>query len=340
MTAAAREVASEWCLKMAEGPLSPEEQVHLDHWLETDPENRAVFGRMAAVWLATPDTADLPEMIAVRADALESMRATNERRWSRKHIARRFWPVPALAVAVAAIMMAGFFLMMNRAESFRTGVGERQVVRLDDGSRLSLDAATKVDVAYSGDARTLHLLAGRAKFDVVHDPARPFSVTAGNRTVIATGTAFSVELVRGEMRVILYQGHVRVVTTGEDKAHPILLAGSSDNLVSADQALTPGKILIAALDRPVATVQITDPQRSLGWEAGQLNFTDDPLSTVVERINRYSNIPIVVEGAAASLPVSGTFNAGDTASFVDGVKAIYPLRIERRGGAIILLSEK
>jgi transmembrane sensor len=217
------------------------------------------------------------------------------------------------------------------------------MVTLEDGSRVSLDAATRVTVEYTRSARKLHLLAGRAKFDVAKNADRPFTVTAGDRTVVATGTAFSVELFAHEVRVILYEGHVRVLAgaTLGNSAVPVELASvaRSRRAISADQALKPGTVLITPLDKPVATVQPTEAQPSLSWQGGQLVFTDDPLAVAVERIDRYADNPIIVEGAAAQLPISGAFNAGDSAGFIDGVSALYPLKTTRRGDALVLTLE-
>ncbi|WP_163071616.1 FecR domain-containing protein, partial [Acinetobacter baumannii] len=77
------------------------------------------------------------------------------------------------------------------------------------------------------ERRALRLLAGRARFEVAKDPRRPFAVTAGDRMVVATGTAFSIELFRAEMRVVLYQGSVSVLEDGPADQVPrhVLLQG-------------------------------------------------------------------------------------------------------------------
>src|SRR3546814_3322622 len=82
---------------------------------------------------------------------------------------------------------------------------------LDDDSRLSLDANTRVRVKYSRAGRQLWLEEGRARFEVAKDPLRPFSVAAAGKIVVETGTEFSVELLGRETRVILYEGHVAVL---------------------------------------------------------------------------------------------------------------------------------
>src|SRR3546814_13438728 len=92
-----------------------------------------------------------------------------------------------------------------RPDAYATHIGERQLAVLDDGSRVSLDAVTKVKVRMKDEARQVELLEGRAKFDVAKDPLRPFTVAAGDKLVVDVGTSFSVELIDGQVRVILHE---------------------------------------------------------------------------------------------------------------------------------------
>src|SRR6185437_8522028 len=64
---------------------------------------------------------------------------------------------------------------------------------------------------YTADARSLTLDRGQARFDVAHDVARPFSVTADGHKVVATGTAFDVDLLGPKLLVTLLKGHVVVL---------------------------------------------------------------------------------------------------------------------------------
>ena len=109
----------------------------------------------------------------------------------------------------------GSYTWLNRPDDYQTAAGERRVVTLADGSRLSLDASSEVTVQYRKHARDLHLLKGQARFDVAHDKSRPFSVVAGNQRVIATGTAFNIDMAGPKVFVTLIEGHVVVVNETE-----------------------------------------------------------------------------------------------------------------------------
>src|SRR5260370_8546183 len=89
---------------------------------------------------------------------------------------------------------------------------------MEDHSRIALDTATRLKVRYTDDARIVQLQEGQAQFSVAKDRARPFKVLAGDRTIIAIGTVFTVEYVDRKVHVAMMEGKVAVVPA--ESAHP------------------------------------------------------------------------------------------------------------------------
>lgn len=329
--------AAEWCRRLAEGLDRSEDRASFDAWIAACPSNRATMARMAAIWSGARAVADHAELIGVRADALERVRVANRNRWSGLAAASYRQVAATAACLLVLLAVAGAIFLRQGPDTYATGIGERQVVRLADGSKVSLDAASRVEVDYSAHGRTLRLLDGRAKFDVAKDPLRPFTVTAGQRMVVATGTSFSVELVEREMRVVLYEGRVAVLEAPpEGEPRQGQLQGIRANL--PDGRLRPGTELVAGTGAKRATLREIDPVGSLSWEGGQLTFSDEPLGLAAARMNRYSDWKLEVSGPAADIPVSGVFNAGDAEAFVDGLGELYPLVVRRIDGKIRISS--
>src|SRR3546814_16816028 len=92
-------------------------------------------------------------------------------------------PPPPLWLLVAAcvcLIFAGITIWRTQQpQVYATGLGERRVVMLDDDSRLSLDANTRVRAKYSRAGRRLSPEGGGARFDVAEEPVLPFSVDGG-----------------------------------------------------------------------------------------------------------------------------------------------------------------
>ncbi len=139
------------------------------------------------------------------------------------------------------------------------------------------------------------------------------------------GTEFSEELLRQEVRVILYQGRVMVAQAPERVVSPRVCrnrcrAIRMSYLLQARSFLCP-----SAGNSPRSSTSIW--LKRPAWESGQLVFEDEPLATAVERINRYSVEKLVVADSAASrVLVSGVFTAGETATFIKGVTTLWPVR--------------
>lgn len=337
MPLAYEEQAAEWCWRIADRVLTESEREEFDAWLRADPRHREAFEEMVTVWKGTDAIAEMPGFLSLRAKALTTMETARDAVEPQSGWRKGWQRIFALAAVVVLMVVSGAWYLTSGPDVYATGVGERRVVRLDDGSRVSLDASSRVTVAYSGDKRTLVLERGRAKFDVAKDPLRPFTVTAGQKTVVATGTAFSVELLRDQMRVLLYEGHVAVLTQPSGKAPtPVRIGGRTD----AGSQLKPGQELALSLSSSTATIVPADAVRSLSWEGGRLTFIDEPLSRAVERVNRYADTPIVVGDAkAGGYLVNGVFDAGDTRGFISGVTAIFPVSVQNKGRQIRLDSK-
>lgn len=324
----ADEQAAIWCQRLA-GTMDLGDQAAFEAWLAEDPAHITLLEEAAIIWHGAGEVADSPEMIRYRAEAVEELRQANARRWSRTFDWRR-WAAMA-ACLVLALGLVGYFLR-DRPASYSTGAGERRIVQLEDGSRLTLDGSTRVDVEMDRKSRRLKLLAGRAKFDVAHDALRPFSVLARNRLTVATGTSFSVELLSRQVRVVLYEGRVEVMAQPDSGPPAVLVPRSSGN-----SGLVPGRELVAPTTRDAIQIAALNAPQSLSWETGMVHFDGQPLSLAVERMNRDAQRTIVVDDPRlADLTVSGVFNSRDTAAFIEGVTALYPIVAREEQGQIIL----
>jgi transmembrane sensor len=327
------EEAAEWCMRLADGDLVAEDWHTWKRWIAI-PENRAAFEATARVWEGVGVAAGRPEVIHFRAQALVLMREAHNRRWTKRIL--RSWRRPmAVAASILVMVTASIFAFRAFPDVYATDIGERRVVNLGDGSRLTLDASSRIEVRLRGDRRDLRLTAGRARFDVAPDPLRPFSVAAGGKVVVAIGTSFSVEKLRNDLHVVLYKGRVDVL---DDQRSIATQVGTQSQ--TSPITLTPGRQLIAHIEPRSAgsgTIVPIDTARSLSWESGQLNFVDEPLSSAVERINRYARTKLVIsDPAIASYVINGVFAAGDTDAFVEAVATFLPVEVTRKSDEVVL----
>ena len=327
------EGAATWCVRFAEGTQRPDDGDAFGQWLAEHPENGATYEQALMLWQGIDLVRDGPEMMRFRREAMVALQQANARRWSNDNDGdpegccvergrRRFWTwFGAVAACLALIVSITLWYPNYDMQNFETGVGERRVVMLEDGTRMTLDASSRINVRMDSDRRRLELLQGRVKLDVAHDSLRPLSVLAAGRLTVATGTSSSVELLPREMRVVLFEGRVEVMQDGARKG----------------ATLTPGRVLVAPMDSTRARIAPIDLQREATWESGQLSFADEPLASAIERVNRSTQTPLVIaDPEIRNYGISGVFNTGDTDAFVEGLVALHGVRVERNGAEIIL----
>lgn len=329
------EEAAGWRLRLARNPSLVSSTEYLQ-WC-SDPHNASAGAAVGKGWSAVGALDSAPEVLELRRQALERMRRANARRWS----PRTLRIGAAAAVLVASVMGAsGFYLYRCgvipylNTDSYKTDIGERRIVALPDGSRISMDSDTRVSVIYLKDARSITLERGRSRFDVAHDSTRPFTVTAGPQTVEAVGTSFDVERLQSTVLVTLIQGQVVIKSADRTAA-----AGAGNGQADSPISLKAGEELVVAHNLRPAIVA-ADPQVARAWEAGRLLFRDEPLGDAVTRVNRYTTHPIVIDPSIASIRFSGVFNAGDVSSFVSAVTSYFPVQASTTETNSILLQPR
>ncbi len=323
--------AAVWRVRLTEEGL--ESSAAFEAWLAEDAANDAAWRQVSTPWDLLGEQATNPEVVAARRQALA--RAAAHPAVHARARPRRAYLWSGLAAGVVAIVAGALWLFAQPSE-YRTALGERRVVTLEDGSQVSLDSQTVVQVRYSADARHLKLTRGQARFDVFHNTRRPFSVDAGDRTVIATGTSFNIDLRQSAVVVTLIEGRVLVTPRAPAVSRP-----AARKQETTAVRLEAGQTLTTAIDEPAPPrIEKVSLDTVTSWESGRLIFDDEPLDEVVERVGRYSSQAILIgDQRAAKLRISGVFNAGDVATFVDTVSRYLPVQATSRpDGTIVLAS--
>jgi transmembrane sensor len=229
-------------------------------------------------------------------------------------------------------------------DTYDTGIGEQRLVVLQDGTRMSLNTSTRVQVELSQAQRRVSVEGGEALFEVAKDTSRPFVVQAAGIDVTATGTAFAVRLTpsgegaRDALDVTLVEGQV-VVRGASGKAassiaQPIVLAAGERIRFQGDQSRKGAQ----------ETEDTTAPQRDrprmdqvLAWKRGEAVFDNALLPEALAEVNRYSAMPITADASLAQLRISGQYKTGDNPGFARAVAALHGLSVREHAGRLELV---
>lgn len=212
---------------------------------------------------------------------------------------------------------------------YATRIGERSRFTLDDGSIVSLNTNSVLEVAFTAGQRNVRLLQGEGLFQVTKNKDRPFIVTAGGLRTTAIGTAFDVRLDRGRVRVVLTAGRVIVDS---------VRSGTAPGLPAIDPvSLQPGEQL-AVDENHAVVVSAADVERATSWRQGQLIFRDEPLASALAEMNRYTRDQIIVQDPKiAGLRISGVFSTARPENFLAAMAAFYPLEVRRPSQGVVIL---
>ena len=217
-------------------------------------------------------------------------------------------------------------------QSFLTRRGEIRRVLLADGSTVTLDTGSKVEVAMSPTERKVHLAEGHVRFEILSDP-RPFRVEAGAGVVTATSQAvFDVGI--DDDRHVLVQ-----LVSGQAEVRPALRAAV---LIVPVQSMASGQNYAYTADQyqpapvPEEALSVDKSQ----WPTGWVDVHSISLDALVAEANRYAAPPIILDDpVVGALSVTGRFKVSDTDSFVGKIADAYQLRVERHTDGIHLRSK-
>jgi transmembrane sensor len=301
--------AAAWIAKLHGEDRSPELEAGLRRWLAASETHRVALEMANELWT---ECARLPK------DECPI-------RLQRPRVAAFTGPKALAAAAMVAAMAIGAAFWLLRNPPIETHVGELRNIVLEDGSRVALNTATRIQVRYDKSVRSIELERGEAFFDVARRADRPFVVTAAGRRITALGTSFVVRREAENVAVTLVDGKVAVSghAPGDAFGNPRVM-------------LAPGERLMLTADRqprrdrpPIAKVT--------AWQRGQVILDHTSLADAAAEMNRYSPVQLAIEStAAAAVEVTGVFRAGDSREFARAVVESYGLELRERTGKLVL----
>ena len=289
------DAAIDWLVLLHSGNATPAQRMAFQQWRQRSPAHAAAAAEAQQLW------GDLGQTETARQHQAPPVMVRRP---------RRFWPALAASLLLALGAGLGWQQWPALTSDYHTGVGQQQSITLADGSRVTLNSASALSVAYSADERRVILRSGEALFEPLADPQRPFVVQAEAQQLQSAASAFSVRRDGHQLTVVVREGQVQF---SGDHA-PVLL--------QADQRLQyqPGQPLLAQ--------QTVDAASLTAWQRGKLIFNGRPLGEVIGELERYQHGRILIsDGQLAALAISGVFDLHDPQGSLKALQQRYPLHV-------------
>ncbi|MBO9356062.1 DUF4880 domain-containing protein [Bordetella petrii] len=300
--------AAEWFLLMRSGRASPADEARLDAWREADIAHELAWQRARQLGDMLEH---LPKSMALQ---ILGRPARMERRTAIKTLAAILIAPPAVWLAWRTLPAIGWLA------DYHTATGEVREVRLADGTRVTLNTASAIDVAYGATERLIRLRAGEILVETAQDVVRredlnhrALVVETRHGRLVPLGTRFLVKE-RDAQR-----SHVAVFA-GAVEIHPrlahhraTLFAGEQTDF-SDQETANPGAVTVEAED----------------WTRGVLRVRNMPLAEFLAELERYRPGVVRCDPAVADLRISGAFQLRDTGAVLDSLARALPVVIRYR----------
>jgi transmembrane sensor len=325
---AVTDAAAHWCMRMHASDCTADERKAFELWIKAHPVHAVEYEAMLEIW-------DISEHIepASPAPVDDVVRLhSNPAPVAAKSTASHWRAYATAAAVVLAVPVAGFIgwnqgLIPNAYDTYEAN-GSTRLVTMADGSRVELNLGTRLTFANYKDRRSVVLDKGEAFFEVSHDTQHPFVVSAGQGSIKVTGTTFNVWMYQDQVKVMLLEGSVQVVS---NTSRP----GSGYRLEPGMQAS------YKAGDFEPQISQTYANDNSLTWRNGKLVINNLPLAQALPLINRYLPQPILLaDNATGAIRLGGSYNTGDMAGLLASLPKVLPVTVTKNNDGNPVINRK
>lgn len=225
----------------------------------------------------------------------------------RKAIVMLLW---AGAAGASGLLASRTPAWQQMVADYHSDTGTQRTITLDDGTIITLNTASAINVHFSHQQRLVRLVAGEVLITTGHaiSDARPFVVETTEGRIRALGTRFAVrQQPDGSSRVAVLESAVEIT-----------LEQAPSHRLSAGQS--------AIFTRDSLTINsLRDSDTA--WTKGQIIADQMRLGDFATELSRYRPGLIRCNPAVADLRFSGVFPLEDTDRILATLPSVLPVRI-------------
>jgi transmembrane sensor len=337
-----KQQAGEWLIKIDQGKLSEFEEIQFQEWISLSSFHKQYMEKLAKNWDSMTIMQELGELFPL--DSFNASLGAKENAANKPILTL----TNSLAFCSVFFICTFIFLFMPNETTlppqyFATDIGQQANFNLSDGTTLTLNTNTKVEVDFSGDLRKIKLMKGEANFDVAKNPKRPFVVYAGDGVVWAVGTSFNVKYALDKIDVVVSEGVVKVFSYVQDsmqlpKLSHIDNATATEAKMELEAIVTAGQ-KVSYREKIIESKELESElmEQDLAWQSGVLLFNDDTLEQALVEIGRYTDKQLVItDQSIKDLMIGGRFKTNDVLSLLESFSVVFDIKVTQYDDKILL----
>jgi transmembrane sensor len=293
------EQAVHWLVEMQGGPLSPSQQRAWQQWHDAHSEHQRAWQHIQRV------NQRLRGLSSPLAHSALNAPTSSSRRQALKLL--------LLLGAGSAVTwgMREQNLLPPLLADYRSPVGRRRDLRLDDGSRLQLNTRSAVDVHFDGQQRLIRLLEGEILLTTAQE-RRPLLVQSAEGLLRPQGARLNLRQFNQRSELAVFEGSVSVSPTAYNGAALTVQAGQQLSF-NANAWGTP---------RPLDA-------GSGAWSDGMLVAAHMRLADFLQELGRYRRGQLNCDARVADLLISGSYPLDDSERILDLLEISLPVKVQR-----------
>lgn len=308
--------------KYFSGNISREERLQVDNWRGASPENEVEFIEFKQNWsYAKIDRFDTSRAFGKVQAAIEQKQSPSTSFQNRSFNWKRVYSIAAglLLLLVAVYVMYTVILKNGLSDAALTEniiLKSNTEEELPDGSFVVLnkDASLEFLTEFDGGPAREVKLTGKAYFDVISMPDKPFIIHTENAEVTVVGTSFMVDNVITETQIIVESGLVSL--SRKDKPGAVEIRPGEVGLVKDSSAG-----IIKHKNRDL---------NYLAWKTGVLYFNNTSLGEMSEILANLYEMKVIFENPdLKNCKITATFKNRTGEEILEIVEKTFNVKVER-----------
>ena len=292
--------AAEWFAVLGSDQVSKSEREQWQAWLASHPDHQLAWSRVEYL---THTFDDLPPKAT--SDTLNSP-DLNRRRILKTAI------LGTLSLSTWELWQQEYLQQLSA--DYNTEIGVTRSITLTDGSQISLDTNTAINVEFTSTLRKVQLISGEIYIKTAPDNAnfyRPLVVDTHQGRVLAMGTRFSVNQQSNETQVKVFEEAVEI--------QPSKLELNQRLTLKAGQSTDFTQLKI----KPLQPIYNNQP----AWTQGILLADNLRLNDFLIQLNRYRRGFVTCTPEIADIRIVGSFPINDINRILAMLEETLPIKI-------------
>ncbi|EUJ11100.1 Fe2+-dicitrate sensor, membrane component [Methylophilaceae bacterium 11] len=316
-----KQAAIRWYMQMRDAAPDAPERTAFETWLLADVRHQSAYRLVTSTMEDFTSTDRLKNL----SDALTQQQYFEKTQRSRK--------LTKLGSGMAVLLLClglGWFGQIQYAawqampiaqHTQNTAVAQISQRKLEDGSVVTANANSELDIIFYRHQRVVHIKRGEAIFDVAKDSERPFIVQTAQAKVTVLGTRFAVNQLANRVRVSVDHGRVQVARADDAQAPLLLRDGEVAEIVAND---VPKRVNRHAGD-------------GFGFAQGLIVFDQADMQEVAETLSRYRQQPIQAKFFGQTSPnVNAVLKTKEINDFIRGLPQSLPVTLQQTSEQLVI----